>query len=221
MKNLFVTAAGAIILIAVLNACKHDIPKNTYCFEREILPLIKSNCTQSGCHNSYDSAGGGYVLDGYSSIMKLGIVPGNADASLIYTSLLSSAPHPMAPAPYPLLDDKCREMIKTWINEGAMNTAGCTADCNSGSYTFSKNVMPLIKVNCYGCHNAVAAPDFGGGIELSDYSTIKDQSVSGDLIKSIEHDPSVFSGMPKGLAQLTDCQISIIKKWVADGAPNN
>ncbi len=220
MKKLFITVTGIIMLVALINACKHDIPKSTYCFEREILPLVRSSCAQSGCHNNIDSAGG-YVLDGYSSIIKKGIVPGNADASLLYTSLLSATTHPLALVPYPLPDDTGRQMIRTWINEGAMNFAGCSPDCSSGTFTFSKDVMPLIKVNCYGCHNAVAAPDFGGGIELSDYSTIKDQSISGDLVKSLEHDPSVFSGMPKGLAQLTDCQISMIKKWVANGAPNN
>jgi hypothetical protein len=209
----------ATLAIFIFFSCKHDVPKSTYCFEREILPIIKSNCANGGCHSAAD-ASGGYVLDGYDNIIKKGVIPGNAAASKLYTCLFSTASDPMPNGTYPLLDDKSKEMIKTWINEGAMNRAGCTPPCIPNSASFSKDVQPILRTNCYGCHNAASANDFGAGYVMEDYTTITDIALNGDLIIGIEHDPST-SGMPKYLKKLTDCQISVIKKWVADGAPNN
>lgn len=221
MKKIIFYSISILLLIVFFIGCKHEPVKNTYCFEKEILPIVKTNCANAGCHDIYDSTAG-YVLDSYSSIIKKGIVIGNAAASLLYKTMLSTATQHVAVNPYPVLDTKSIEMISTWINEGALNFSGCNETCISNTTaSFSNDVMPLMRTYCYGCHNAIAAPDFGGGTELSNYATIQSQSLTGQLIPSIEHNPSVFSGMPKGLAKLSNCQINIIKKWVAAGAPNN
>jgi Planctomycete cytochrome C len=219
MKHFMLTVVSLFFFAIVFNSCKHTVPVNTYCFEREVLPIITSNCNFSGCHNANDAAGG-YILDSYANIVKHGVVRGNAAASSLYQSILPGANEHMPTSPYPALDDMSINRIKTWINEGARNTSGCNAACNAVGYTFSKDVLPILRINCYGCHSTVAAPDFGGGYELSDYATISDLGLNGLLVRSIEHDP-LISGMPKSLAQLTTCQINTIKKWVAAGAPNN
>jgi hypothetical protein len=52
------------------------------CFERDVLPIFTSSCTQSECHDVQGHKEG-YILTSFTGISR-GVVPGNPDASIIY-----------------------------------------------------------------------------------------------------------------------------------------
>lgn len=97
----------------------------------------------------------------------------------------------------------------------ASNNAPCTDTTTAVSY--SKNVIPLLQAQCYGCHNSNFP---SGNITMGTYTADKSVAQSGKLYGSITY-TSGYSAMPKGSAKLSNCQISLIKKWIDAGLPNN
>ena len=92
-------------------------------------------------------------------------------------------------------------------------------DCDTTNVSFAADVLPVMNQYCAvsGCHHG-AAP--ASAIDLSSYSGAQLIALNGRLVGVINHSTG-FSAMPKGGAKLSDCTISKISKWVADGAPNN
>jgi hypothetical protein len=82
---------------------------------------------------------------------------------------------------------------------------------------YSLNVRPVLEQKCYGCHSG-SGPS--GGIAMGTHSTDKAMAVSGKLYGTINH-ASGYSPMPEGEARMDACTISIIKKWIDAGSPNN
>jgi len=83
MKRFFLLSGlFASLFTATLFSCKHDpfIPvdpdtpsggtcdPDTVYFQNQVLPLLISSCTESGCHNAQDRAEG-VVVDSYESLM--------------------------------------------------------------------------------------------------------------------------------------------------------
>jgi hypothetical protein len=92
------------------------------------------------------------------------------------------------------------------------------APCNSGdAVSFATQVAPVIKSNCFSCHNNSFRL---GNVSLDGYDNISRVASSGKLIKVISHEPG-SPAMPQGAAKLDDCTISTIKKWVDNGNPQN
>jgi len=89
--------------------------------------------------------------------------------------------------------------------------------CDVASVTYAGNVLSIIRSNCYSCHNATAQL---GNVNLEGYANLKIYSDNGKLAGVIDHQ-SGFSPMPQGGTKLSDCDIAIIKKWIAGGAGNN
>ena len=214
-------SAGAI----ALNSCVHApyvLPATDraaspgICFERDIQPIFISNCAKSGCHNSPRGAGG-YTLDNYADIVKKGIVPGNPAASKIWESVdmnifgVSHMPINQAGLTIAELD-----LLRAWIVAGAVDSGNCANTCDSTNYTYSGAILPMIQVNCVGCHSSASAT----GGSLADYTSIKNAAVSGRLIGDISHSPG-YNAMPLGGLQLSDCQVAQVTKWVAAGAMEN
>lgn len=83
--------------------------------------------------------------------------------------------------------------------------------------SFEKNISPILKQNCTGCHGG---QNPAGGYDFTDHHDAKLVADNGKLIGAISHEPS-YSPMPKNGTKLTDCSIAQIKKWVDAGAPNN
>ena len=105
-------------------------------------------------------------------------------------------------------------------NEGGGNGGGGgggSTTCDTVNMKYAANVLPIIQVNCYSCHgNGVIT----NGINLDGYSNLKIQVDNGNLIGAITH-ASGFTPMPYNLPKLSDCNINIIKAWIARGAQNN
>ncbi len=188
------------------------------CFERDVLPIFQSNCTQSGCHNSLDKEEG-YDLTSYNNIVSHGIEPGDYRASKIYQVLVSSfGEEAMPAAPYDRLSDEQISTIALWIDEGAKNTAcNDSTACNTTNVTFSAAVRPMLETYCNGCHGGSSPL---GNVDYNTYNGVKATVTNGKLLGSIKHNFG-FSPMPQNASQLSACNISIIEAWINAGAPNN
>ena len=231
LKNPRYLAAVVLLMLAI--SCKHEIPlqppqpqhiitstscsPDTVYFQQRVLPVFISHCTQSGCHNA-DSHKEGIVLDSYTSIMRTGKIrpfqPNNSD---IYKKIMESNFNDrMPPPPSSPLSQEEKNIIYTWIAQGALNNA-CSNSCDSAVFSFAGAVRPLITNNCQGCHSGTAPQ---GGIDLTTYTNIKLRVDDGKLWGSINHLPG-FSAMPKNGTMLSPCEIGQVKRWIAAGAPNN
>ena len=92
--------------------------------------------------------------------------------------------------------------------------------CDTTNITFSGTVKTLLSERCFACHSNTTYNVYGGNIKLEDYSDVKLRVDDGRLIGSVRREAG-FSPMPKGSSKLTDCKISLLEIWVANGAPNN
>jgi hypothetical protein len=95
-----------------------------------------------------------------------------------------------------------------------------TAVCDTNkTMSFSNDIMPIINNNC-GTANSCHGTSNTSRIDLTDYNGVNAIAVDGRLTGSVVWDGN-SSPMPKGSGQISVCDQTKIKKWVADGAPNN
>lgn len=185
-------------------------------FENEVLPILVSNCTMSGCHNA-SSAQDGVVLESYSSLMASNVVnPYNASDSDIIEALLESDPDKhMPPPPSASLSPQQITTISNWINQGAQNTICTAAACDTSSVTFSASIKPIIQNKCQGCHSG---SNPSGGYDFTTHAGVA--AVKTKLFGAVNH-LSGYIAMPQGGNKLPACDIRKIKLWVDAGALNN
>ena len=215
-----------VLAAAFIFSCKHEIPKapgnvpdpgtTGVCFENEILPIFQSYCAKSGCHDAATAADN-YILDTYSNIIARGVSAGNAANSKLYEVLIKTDDRRMPQSPNDPLSAAQISLIATWINEGALNTTGCAPACDSSSFTYSGNVKPILQTHCLGCHSGLAID--GGYIPLDTYDGLKEQVNGNFLLPAVNQTGSY--PMPKNGAKISDCKITIIRKWIEAGALNN
>ena len=92
-----------------------------------------------------------------------------------------------------------------------------TGSCDSSEPSYSGDILPLIRTNCYRCHDA--ANNFGD-VTLEGYDQLKIFAENGKLLGVIKRQPGFFP-MPQDAGKLDDCIIEKIENWVTNGAPNN
>lgn len=223
-------------------ACKHELPKpannsgnpnnpsdtgqpsnpvnpndTALCFERDILPIFISNCAKSGCHDAA-SHQEGFVFTSYETITSREFEPGDLDDTELWEKI-TEGDHDkrMPPPPNAPLNQEQIALIKSWILRGAPNGINCPTPCDSTKFKFAADVQPIINTYCKGCHNNISA---SGGYSYETYAGILVPIQNGRFLGAIQHQNG-FSPMPKGGNKLSDCQITIIQKWIANGAPND
>ena len=98
-KKKFYIILAAIIALYGLNACRHEIPErnvevvtppattnpchpDSVYFMNEIMPIISSNCTMSGCHD-LASHKDGVILVNYTNIRRY-VKPGDPSDIKLY-----------------------------------------------------------------------------------------------------------------------------------------
>jgi hypothetical protein len=86
--------------------------------------------------------------------------------------------------------------------------------CDTINVTYSGSVAPILNDLCVSCHSSSSS------IKLDSYENVKIRVDNGSLIGTINHQ-SGFQPMPQGGAKLDDCRLTIISKWIENGAPNN
>lgn len=104
----------------------------------------------------------------------------------------------------------------------ALFVASCTSEneedlfgdpvCETTNMSFSKDIAPIMNANCVSCHG----PNGSAPGSLNSYAGVKAMADSGELYNRI----AITKDMPPA-GPLPDCQISKIKAWIDDGAPNN
>jgi uncharacterized membrane protein len=234
-KKYSITASLFIATIALLFACRHELPfpvdngtgtgggnplpvaschPDSVYFVNQILPIISSNCTMSGCHDNITHADG-VNLTSYTQIMKY-VRAGDAADSKLYKVIIKTGSDRMPPPPMPALTATQKSLIQKWINQGAKNNS-CIGACDTTVFTYSGAVKPIMDAKCSGCHNL---SNLGGNIDVSTYNGIKIVAQNGKLYGSVAHQAG-YSPMPKNAAKLSDCEIRQIQKWVAAGILNN
>lgn len=87
----------------------------------------------------------------------------------------------------------------------------------SSQVSFTKDIFPIIKINCLQCHDA---KNHFGGIVIENYTQIAESGKSGELYNSIQISSFGKAYMPRG-GRLMDCEIELIQAWVKQGALNN
>ncbi len=93
-------------------------------------------------------------------------------------------------------------------------------NCVTTGVAYAADVTAILSANCYECHNTANATNLGSGIVLEGYTAVKTYIDNGRLLCAIKHELGC-SQMPKGRAQLADCDISKIEAWANSGAANN
>lgn len=115
----------AIVSLCGARAVKAD-DKVTY--DEHIAPLLKQRC--GSCHNP-TAKKGDFDVTTYLNLMKGGgsgesVSPGDADASYMF-ALVTHKSEPFMPQNADKLPDAELDLIKRWINGGALENAGSTA----------------------------------------------------------------------------------------------
>lgn len=221
------------LLLALTGSCKHDIlvppdgstpgesnqpcdPGTVY-FNQQVLPILVSNCTLSGCHDAA-SHKEGVVLTSYDRVMATGeIRRGQPSESKLYkviaTNNLSDR---MPPPPHAALSPEQKALVYNWIQQGARDLS-CLAACDSANFAYSTSIRPLMATKCTGCHSGTAPQ---GGIDLSTYTAVKAQVTNGKLWGCINH-LAGYAAMPRNGGKLSTCELAQVKHWIDDGALNN
>ena len=197
--------------------CTYDSVQPDFCFETEVLPIFRTYCSTSGCHNPIDREEG-YDLTTYEGIMR-GIKPKSIAGSKLLEAMEDSGDDAMPPKGSPQPSQEQISTIKAWVKSGAENTTGCGGvTCDSAAaVTYSLNIKPLLTTYCIGCHSGGGA---SGGLDFSQFSVVAQAGLNGRLAGSIKGDPSYVS-MPPNSPLLPACYALQIEKWVADGAKEN
>lgn len=190
-------------------------PDSVY-FEKDILPLLTSNCAKSGCHDAITKEEG-IDYSNYVSTLKTGkIKPGNPNGSDMYEAITETDPDKMMPPPPAAqLSAEQKGLIRKWIAQGAQNIK-CNSGCDTLNVKYNSHIASIVNNNCKGCHSGVAP---SGNIGLTDYASVKVQALNGKLLGTIRHESGFKPMPPSGIPQLSTCNINAIKIWIENGAP--
>ncbi|MCB0567350.1 MAG: hypothetical protein KDD01_23525 [Phaeodactylibacter sp.] len=194
---------------------------NVVYFELDVLPILRSNCAKSGCHDE-NSAQDGVILTSFESVMATGkIEPFDLNDSEIYEVIVETDPDKRMPQPpnAPLTSAQIN-LVASWILQGAKNESCDPAaeGCNTDNVSYSADIRPVIENNCLGCHQG-ANPT--GGFVLETYADVVAKVNSGRFYGAVAWEPG-FVPMPFGAsAPLPQCNLNKIKAWIEAGAPNN
>jgi hypothetical protein len=189
---------------------------DSICFSRDILPIFKSNCAIEACHDAITGQEG-IVFDSYETFFYKGFVPGNAAKSQVYNAIIRSTSRRMPPITTYPLDSQQIHTIKTWVDQGMPENA-CKQEIDTTRFRFKNNIYPIIKNNCFGCHNDKS--EHQNTIRLQTYEQVRMYALNGQLLGSIRH-KSGYKPMPENGAAIDEKYIRIIEKWVNNGALNN
>lgn len=192
---------------------------NLVYFEAEILPILRSNCALSGCHDMVTAEDDVILTDYENVIATADVEPFNLSGSKIYEVLTEQDEDDrMPPPPQNRLDAEQIELIARWILQGAEDLfCSENSPCDTSMVSYSGDIIPIVNTYCKGCHSG-SAPS--GNIDLSNYQGVKTQAISGKLVGVVTWSPG-FVKMPQGGSQLPQCDQDKIMYWVSQGALNN
>ena len=105
-------------------------------------------------------------------------------------------------------------------NVETLYPSNISSDCDTTYITFSKNVIPIYNEYCQSCHSSSTYKSSGGGYNLYGYQNFVQYQTL--IVLDIEQKAGTFyNPMPKGSSKLSICNITLIKKWIEKGSPQN
>jgi uncharacterized membrane protein len=188
-------------------------PPGLISFQKEILPLVASGCAFSGCHDA-QTAEEDVILDSYENIMKE-VVPGKPNRSPLYEYLIADPDDIMPPPPYSAFTQPQIDLIKNWILQGALNVE--CGECDTTNISFINHIYPIVQNQCMLCHSDTRQD---GGVNLANYSLIKQSIQSGAFMGTINHETG-YSPMPPSGIKMDQCAIDQLNVWINQGMPEN
>lgn len=222
-------------------ALKAEALKKDRLFTSHVRPLFERVCLE--CHDS-EKKTAGLDLSTQESLLHGGdrgpvVVPGNAQASLLY-QLVAHKREPFMPYGQNKLSDELIAQIKAWIDAGVpydrpllsrlpnqkAGAAKLESDPKGVEY-FEAKIRPVLVERCYECHSN-QAPTIQGGLVLDSWSEILRGGRSGPaivpgdpdkslLIEAIRYTHTALRMPPDG--KLPAQQIADFETWVKMGAP--
>jgi hypothetical protein len=219
-----VLAGFAIIGITLIGiplvSCQHEpeLPPrwDTICFDKQIMPIIKTSCATDRCHN-----GGGEAPQflEYADLVPRFVTKYKPVESKLHKVMLGHPNRegfmPPSNSPYKISSEQI-DLITLWILEGAPYDPKCNKCDSSGSY--SRTIVPLIDANCKSCHSGGSPAK---GILLIDYQTITDAVNNNFLKESVNGGTGGHTPMPYKSQSLSPCNLYQINTWIDAKMPKN
>ena len=182
-----------------------------------INPMIVANCAV--CHGATTAASSGANIDlsTYAKLLPY-VTNGRFFGSINHSAGFSAMPKGGAQL------STCQlTQVSKWIAAGAKNDTATVVvapppACDTTKFLFSATIAPLIQTNCITCHSTGNVNN--GGIDFTIFANVQAYALNGRLLGSIQH-LNGYSAMPKGMAQLSACNITQFAKWIAAGAKND
>lgn len=124
----------------------------------------------------------------------------------------------------------CKHELPVLNNTNPADTTGngnVDIPCNADTVYFSNSILPILTQYCAmnGCHSASSRAD---GVQLTDYSSIMNTADvrpgnpgGSDLYEVLVTTDPDKKMPPSGSTPLSDSLISLIRKWILQGAKNN
>ena len=121
---------------------------------------------------------------------------------------------------------KLFKKIKWMLRFGGLTLSGCYYDnvtdlypngCNVIDVSYSRNIFPILEVNCLTCHDETSQQ---GGVVLEEYDDLIRYVENGKLMGSIQHEDG-YEPMPLTGGKLSNCQIKKFQSWIDAGALEN
>jgi mono/diheme cytochrome c family protein len=178
-----------------------------------VQAALKTKC--GACHG--EGAMSGLNVTSFATLMKGGasgpVVVSKDAAGSPLVKKMEAGGHPAQLAPEELA------ALKAWIAAGATEQAaagGGAPPAAGGKLTFVQDIQPLFQAKCAACHGSM------GGLTLTTFESILHGGASGpaitpqDPVKSLIIKKMMASGHP---GQLTPEELDLVRKWIAEGAP--
>lgn len=188
------------------------------------------------CHNP-SSPAGGIDLTTYNAAISAPslIVPGNADASLLYQVVFSGVMPPRGPR---LSDVEVAE-IRDWINNGANQGETPISPIQPDPNPQPPGGLPqpviadfkyiyenIFEPKCLRCHGGEREEAF---LDISDYNGLFNHIFHSNLLVPGDPEGSVLFQvlieenprlrMPAGGDPLTEAEVELIREWILNNAP--
>jgi hypothetical protein len=232
IDKVYVLFSAVIVCTALLwvSSCRHDalVPTDMpeICFEKEVLPIFRSNCSMKGCHDGTGESD--LILNSYVPISHE-VTPYDPLGSKIYRAVISRSGENKMPPDYPLSLEN-RTIIRLWIEQGARLTV-CPDTVAlpplPPSYVnpracFSRDVLPVLISTCgmAGCHDAITHEE--GYTFVSYSSTLRGVKPQKPLESKLYQVITTLSGEdrmpPLPYARMAQAKIDSIYKWISYGA---
>lgn len=193
-------------------------------FERDVQPILNARCTK--CHGTTSRRADLSLVD-FAALRRGGesghvIEAGDASGSLLLELIEASA---MPPDDEPPLQPEQVDVIRRWIESGAMSTAQLNESPSEVRY---QDIVPVILRRCVMCHG----PEYQfGGLDLRQHefllkggrngtAVIPSQLDESLLIRRIEEQlcpPRADIG-ESGIEPMTDSELQQLKTWIGSGA---